>query len=111
MRRFVLVAGIVVATILSARLAYEAIFGSPGGRTWTAEFTNARGLLPGNDVRDDGAVVGRVTAIDLSHHGTALVRFQLSDRAAAPRADAVAAIEPADLLGDNYLSLVPGASM
>ena len=92
-------------------LAYQqAILGNPGGPTWTANFTNARGLLPGNDVRDDGAVVGRVTSIGLSRQGQALVDFQLSDRSAAPRADAVAAIEPADLLGDNYLSLSPGIS-
>jgi virulence factor Mce-like protein len=94
----------------AAALIYEAVAGNPGGPTWTAQFTNARGLLPGNDVRDDGAVVGRVTSIGLSRQGTALVRFQLPNRRAAPRADAVAAIQAADLLGDNYLSLSPGSA-
>jgi virulence factor Mce-like protein len=97
------------AAVAAGYLAYEAVLGNPGGHTWTAAFTNARGLLSGNDVRDDGAVVGRVTSITLSRQGTALVHFQLFDRAAAPRADAVAAIQAADLLGDNYLSLSPGA--
>lgn len=106
-----LLVGAVSAAVIGAGvLVYQAVLGDPGGRTWTAEFTNARGLVTGNDVRDDGAVVGRVTSIGLSLRGTALVRFQLSDRAAAPRADAVAAIEPADLLGDNYLSLSPGSA-
>jgi virulence factor Mce-like protein len=109
-RRLALVVVIAAAAFLTARLAYEAIFGAPGGPTWTAEFTDARGLVPGNDVRDDGAVVGRVVSLDVSHQGTALVRFQLYDQRAAPRTDAVAAIEPADLLGDNYLSLSPGRS-
>jgi virulence factor Mce-like protein len=98
------------AAIAVGALAWNAIAGNPGGPTWTAEFTNARGLLAGNDVRVDGAVVGRVTSISLARDGHALVDFQLSARAAAPRADADAAIEAADLLGDNYLSLSPGRS-
>lgn len=105
-----LVAALGAVAIGAGARVYQAVAGDLGGRTWTAEFTSARGLLAGNDVRDDGAVVGRVTSIGLSHDGTALVRFQLSDRAAAPRADAVAAIQAADLLGDNYLSLSPGGA-
>jgi virulence factor Mce-like protein len=104
----VLVLAVGAVAVGAAALVYEAVDGNPGGPTWKAQFTNARGLIPGNDVRDDGAVVGRVTSIGLSRQGTALVRFQLSNRRAAPRADAVAAIQAADLLGDNYLSLSPG---
>lgn len=104
----------VVAAIAAAAVGgvvvYQAIAGSPGGTTWTAQFTDARGLLPGNDVRVDGAIAGRVTSITLSKRGFALVRFQLSARRAAPRSDAVAAIEPADLLGDTYMSLSPGSA-
>jgi phospholipid/cholesterol/gamma-HCH transport system substrate-binding protein len=100
----------VVGVVLGTWAAYQWVYGNPGGPTWTAEFSDARGLVVGNDIRDDGAVVGRVTSIGLSHNGLALVRFQLFDRVAAPRADAVAAIEPADLLGDTYMSLSPGSS-
>lgn len=106
MTRLVLVA----ALALAAYAAWQAVTGAPGGATYAAEFHDARGLLPGNDVLDGGAVVGRVTSIGLARSGEAVVRFRLSDRAAAPRADAVAAIEPADLLGDTYLSLSPGGS-
>jgi phospholipid/cholesterol/gamma-HCH transport system substrate-binding protein len=98
----------VIAT--AGALAWHAIVAPPGGPTWTAEFTNARGLLAGNDVRVDGAVVGQVTSIALAPDGNALVHFRLSTRAAAPRSDADAAIEAADLLGDNYLSLSPGSA-
>ena len=102
-----------IAVVLAAVgivLLWQAVAGNPGGHTWTAEFTNARGLVAGNDVREQGAVVGRVTSISLATNGEALVRFQLSDKHAAPRTDATAAIEPADLLGDTYLSLSPGAA-
>jgi virulence factor Mce-like protein len=113
MRRYSLeLTALVAATAVAVAgvLIFQAIAGNPGGHTWTAEFSDARGLLPGNDVRDDGAIVGRVTSIGLAPDGRALVRFQLFDRKAAPHADAIAAIEPADLLGDNYMSLTPGSS-
>jgi virulence factor Mce-like protein len=99
-----------VAVVVGGWLLWQSIAGNPGGRTWTAEFTDARGLLPGNDVRDDGAIVGRVTSIGLARDGDALVHYQLFDKSASPREDAIAAIEPADLLGDNYMSLSPGSS-
>jgi phospholipid/cholesterol/gamma-HCH transport system substrate-binding protein len=113
MRRFSLelsAVAVAVAVAIGGVLIYQAVAGNPGGRTWTAKFSDARGLLSGNDVRDDGSIVGRVTSIGLARDGRALVRFQLFDRNAAPRADATAAIEPADLLGDNYMSLTPGSS-
>jgi phospholipid/cholesterol/gamma-HCH transport system substrate-binding protein len=113
MRRFQYELGalaVTAAVVIAGVLIYDAVAGNPGGHTWTAEFSDARGLLPGNDVRDDGAIVGRVTSIGLARDGDALVRFQLFDRNAAPRTDAIAAIEPADLLGDNYMSLTPGSA-
>lgn len=76
-----------------------------GDPSFEARFTNARGLVVGNDVRIGGAVAGRVQAVDLARDGSARVRFT-SD--VAPRADAVAAIRPVDLLGDTYLALSPG---
>jgi virulence factor Mce-like protein len=110
MRLFALATAVTAAAALAGVMAWNAVMGAPGGPTWTAEFTNARGLLPGNDVRVDGAPAGRITSISLARNGTALVRFQLSDRAAHPRSDASAAIEPADLLGDTYMSFSPGTA-
>jgi ABC-type transporter Mla subunit MlaD len=103
-------AALAVATVIAGVLLWHAALGISGGRSWTAEFTDARGLVAGNDVRVGGAVVGRVSGISLSRSGTALVRFTLADRRAYPRTDAAAAIRPADLLGDNYLSLSRGTS-
>jgi phospholipid/cholesterol/gamma-HCH transport system substrate-binding protein len=101
---------IAAAAVVAGVLIWDAIAGDPGGPTWSAEFTNARGLLAGNDVRVDGAVVGRVTSISLASDGDALVHFRLFSQAAAPRSDAAASIEAADLLGDNYMSLSPGVA-
>ena len=106
----VAVLGLAAATVIAAVLIWDAALGLTGGPAWTAEFTDARGLVVGNDVRAGGAVVGRVSGISLSRSGTALVRFTLSVRRAFPHADAAAAIRPADLLGDNYLSLSPGTA-
>src|SRR3954447_15470390 len=78
-------------------------------RVVRAEFASARGLVTGNDVRLDGAVVGRVRSIALTRRGTALVTLALRPRAAAPRSDATAAIRPGDLLGDTYVAYDPGA--
>lgn len=90
--------------LLSAAMA---LLGCGGGRVYHAEFSDARGLVPGNDVRVDGAVAGRVRSIELTRRGTASVAFTSTE---PPRADAVAAIRPVDLLGDNYLSLSTGRS-
>jgi len=84
--------------------------GCGGGEpTYTARFSNARGLVPGNDVRVAGAIAGRVRDVRLAPDGSAEVRFTVASRA-APRADASAAIRPVDLLGDTYLALSPGAA-
>jgi phospholipid/cholesterol/gamma-HCH transport system substrate-binding protein len=91
-----------------AALAYVWLSGDTE-KQYSAEFADASGLLPGNDVRAGGAIVGRVRSISLTARGTASVRFT-ADGVAAPRDDAVAAIRPVDLLGDNYLSLSPGRS-
>ncbi len=78
------------------------------GRTIQAEFTNARGLVVGNDVRIAGAKAGSVKSIRLTARDAALVTMRLDDGAPPVHADAVAAIRPVDLLGDIYLSLSPG---
>jgi virulence factor Mce-like protein len=75
----------------------------------TAEFSNARGLVEGNDVRVGGAPAGTVTNLELSDGGTALVTIELHDGIEPPHADASAAIRPVDLIGDNYVALELGS--
>lgn len=74
-----------------------------------AYFTDARGLVAGNDVRINGAPAGSVTGISLAPNDQALVTMRLdSEIPYAPRADATAAIRPVDLLGDSYVALTLG---
>src|SRR4051794_20439650 len=82
--------------------------GSVAGSTYQAEFQDARGLVEGNDVRVDGAPAGTVEDMELTDHGTALVKMKLDDGIRRPTANATAAIRPVDLLGDTYLALDPG---
>jgi len=84
---------------------------SGGDPVIRAEFTDARGLVGGNDVRINGAPAGTVTSLTLTARGIAMVTMRLDSglpSALRPRADATAAIRPVDLLGDNYVALEPG---
>ncbi|UJA21052.1 MCE family protein [Thermoleophilia bacterium SCSIO 60948] len=100
-------AGVVVAAVLVV-LAASALGAGGDERIVEAEFTSARGLIDGNDVRIDGAPAGTVSSIELTEEGRALVRMELEPGAPAAAADATAAIRPVDLIGDTYVALDPG---
>ena len=98
---------VAVAAVTAAALGIAG--GDDGGDTVvTAEFTSARGLVEGNDVRVGGAPAGSVSKLELTPEGTAMVTLELHDGIEPPRADATAAIRPVDLIGDNYVALDPG---
>jgi virulence factor Mce-like protein len=101
---------VVLLAALAALVYYAvaAITKTPSGLEVRALFTDAHGLVDGNDVRIDGAPAGRVDSITLSDGGAALVTMRLNDGLSRPRADATAAIRPVDLLGDTYVALEPG---
>ncbi|MCA1683572.1 MAG: MlaD family protein, partial [Actinobacteria bacterium] len=99
--------GVAAATALVVALVSA---GGAGGYEVKAEFTNARGLVPGNEVRVNGAPAGSVKKIELTDAGTALVTLRLHDGLPEARSDASASIRPVDLLGDVYLSLSLGSS-
>ena len=80
------------------------------GQRIVAEFADARGLVVDADVLVAGAKAGRTERIELTDRGTARVTLRLHDGLEEPRADAKAAIRPADLLGDVVLDLSPGSS-
>ncbi|MER5862794.1 MCE family protein [Kitasatospora sp. NPDC002040] len=74
------------------------------GTEYTAEFTEAGGLRPGNEVRVAGAKVGKVTEVGLAQ-GKVRVAFRVKD---AWIGDAsTAAIGIRTLLGEKYLALDP----
>ena len=79
---------------------------SGGTDTYTADFTNASGLRPGDDVRAAGVKVGRVQGVTL-HEGLARVTFDLSKKQPI-YADTQLSVRYQNLLGQRYLAMLPG---
>ena len=75
-----------------------------------AEFSRVDGIRQGSDVRISGIKIGSVTAEELDPKTfLALVRMSIDPAIKLPD-DTVAEIISAGLLGDKYMSLVPGGS-
>lgn len=75
-----------------------------GGETYRAAFTDASGLVPGEEVRVAGIKVGTVTGLELE--GThVVVEFTVEGLRLGRRT--TAQIEVKTLLGQHYLSLAP----
>jgi phospholipid/cholesterol/gamma-HCH transport system substrate-binding protein len=106
------ITAVFIAILLAAAVAILWITSHPGvrGTEVKAEFDDVYPLLPGMHVRVDGAIAGTVGDIELSDHGTALVKMQLNDGTSPPREDATAAIRQQDITGDSYVALEPGRS-
>src|SRR3954462_15221932 len=80
------------------------------GYELTADFERIDGVREGGDVRVSGIKIGSIVAQTLDPK-TFLARLQLSiDPSVKLPDDTVAEIVSAGLLGDKYLSLVPGGS-
>lgn len=74
---------------------------------YAAVFSDASGLVSGNDVRGDGVAIGSVKSISLQPEGGVLVKFSVQD--GVQLTDATQArIRYANLTGDRYLDLTPG---
>lgn len=101
----VAVAGLAILAVV-ALLAYFAndlpVIG--GGAGYTAYFSEAAGLRPGNEVRVAGVVVGRVTGVSLDGAKVA-VTFTVKNAWVGDQT--TAAIEIKTLLGEKYLALDP----
>ncbi|MCM2420550.1 MCE family protein [Streptomyces sp. RKAG293] len=75
-----------------------------GGTTYTADFTEAAGLDPGNEVRVAGVKVGKVTGVGLDG-GKVKVTFKVKDTWIGDASRAAIGIKT--LLGEKYLALDP----
>lgn len=65
-------------------------------------------LIPGQDVKIAGAIVGRVQSVSLTANRKARISMQI-DRAFAPfRSDADCTIQPQSLIGEQYIQCTPG---
>jgi phospholipid/cholesterol/gamma-HCH transport system substrate-binding protein len=76
--------------------------------TLSATFDDVTGLLPDDNVKVAGVVVGKVTGISIEK-GKADVTFSVRDDVRVP-SDSTAAIRWRNLLGQRYLYLYPGTS-
>ena len=80
------------------------------GYELSADFSRVDGIRQGSDVRIGGIKIGSVTGEDLDPKTfLALVRMSIDPKVQLPD-DTVAEIISAGLLGDKYMSLVPGGS-
>ena len=77
--------------------------------TLTATFKDVTGLLPNDNVKIAGVVIGKVTGID-TEDGLAVVTFQIDDEHDDIPKDSRAEIRWRNLIGQRYLYLVPGDS-
>jgi phospholipid/cholesterol/gamma-HCH transport system substrate-binding protein len=75
-----------------------------GGTTYSAYFTEAAGLQPGNPVRIAGVTVGRVTGVSLAGDRV-LVSFKVKNAWVGDAS--TAGIDIQTVLGDKYLALDP----
>lgn len=75
-----------------------------GGTSYTAYFTEAAGLQPGNEVRVAGVTVGKVTAVSLAG-ARVKVAFEVNDTWVGDQT--TAAIDIKTILGSKYLALDP----
>jgi len=79
------------------------------GYQLTAEFDRVEGIREGTDVRISGIKVGSIVSESLDPKTfLAVVRLSIDPEIKLPT-DTVAQIASSGLLGDKYLSLVPGA--
>lgn len=77
------------------------------GPTYYADFTDASGLAPGEEVRIAGLKVGTVSSVSIA--GTHVrIGFHVKGASFGPQTSA--AIEIKSLLGEHYLSLTPKGS-
>lgn len=80
-----------------------------GGREYRVVFDNAAGLNQGDEVRFGGLLVGEV--IDLGFHEADPTRIEITFRVRKEtpvRSDTRAQVTQVGLLGEPYLSLIPG---
>lgn len=98
-----------LVTALATTVLALTIANSQGGeRTdYSARFTDASGLLPGDDVRIAGVVVGTVDSVEIVDRRFAQVGFSVDTAQKLP-GSVTAAVLYKNLIGQRFLSLAQG---
>jgi phospholipid/cholesterol/gamma-HCH transport system substrate-binding protein len=102
-------AAFVVVTGLATAVLAVSVSNTGVGDTvsYTARFTDATSLNPGDDVRVSGVRVGQVDELRVVDRSVAEVRFSV-DRGRTLPADVTAAIRYRNMIGQRYLALGRG---
>ncbi len=103
-----LVIFIIVTTLATGVLAVligNITFGA--SRTYKAEFTDATGVVKGDDIRIAGVKVGSVKSIDIYQRTHAMVTFSVMKDATVTRSS-TATVRYRNLVGQRYISLTQG---
>jgi phospholipid/cholesterol/gamma-HCH transport system substrate-binding protein len=101
---------IVVAVIFLLFAYHSAELRSVSGYTLSAKFDHIDGVREGADVRLSGIKIGSIIATSLDPKTfQAVVKLSVDDTIKLP-VDTIATITQNGLLGDQYMSLVPGNS-
>jgi phospholipid/cholesterol/gamma-HCH transport system substrate-binding protein len=101
---------IVVAVIFLVFAYHSAEIRSVSGYPLTAKFDHIDGVHEGADVRMSGIKVGTITSTTLDTKTfQAIVKLSIDNSIKLP-VDTVATVTQNGLLGDQYMSLVPGNS-
>src|SRR5438132_3078153 len=107
-RTLINVAAFVGLAILLVLMGSGLVVQRGAGSTLTADFVDATGLNPRNDVTMRGVPVGTVTNVVLLPNGLARVTFDLQHGVTVPTGT-TAAITRRSPIGDMTLELTPGA--
>jgi virulence factor Mce-like protein len=100
-------------TLIAAAVVLVGTTGSAGSSSTyriAAIFDTARGLVPGQQVKVAGAVVGRVERVSVAPGPKARVELSVERRFAPFRADARCSILPEGLVSENFVDCVPGSA-
>jgi phospholipid/cholesterol/gamma-HCH transport system substrate-binding protein len=97
----------VMAVLFGLAINYQRLPGIGAGTQYHADFTDAAGLVPGEEVRVAGIKVGTVSDITLGHQ-MVVVTFDVKGVRLGD--DTRAGIEVKTLLGQHYLSITPAGS-
>jgi virulence factor Mce-like protein len=101
------------AILLVAALGVAVLVGaggdSGGSYRVAAIFSNAAGLIPGQNVEIAGAVVGQVESIRLTPDHRARVEMEVKTGFAPFRGNAECEIKPQSLIGEKFVECDPGS--
>lgn len=104
-------AGIVALFMLAMKVSNLNAFSVKDGYTLVAHFDNVGGLKAQSPVSASGVRIGRVTSIEYDQQGyEAEVRMVIDPKYDRLPQDTSAGIYTSGLLGEQYISLEPGAS-